>query len=64
MAADTQYELLIRIDERTMAMAIDLEELKGKNDAQDLKIENLQKWRNGMAGAIGLALALLGLLSK
>ncbi len=56
--------LLARIDERTKAMHIDIKELNGHNKQQDTKIESLEKWRNGLAGAFSLGVFLFGLFIK
>lgn len=56
--------LLARIDERTKAMHIDIKELNGHNEKQDTKIEALEKWRNGLAGAFSISVFLFGLFLK
>lgn len=62
--AESIEATLARIDERTLAIHVDIQEIKGHNDRQDTDIDSLKAWRNGLAGAIGLGTFLFGLFLK
>ncbi len=61
---DSVEVTLARIDERTKQIHSDIQEIKVHNDKQDREIDKLKAWRNGLAGAIGLATFLFSLFLK